>query len=69
MPPPGYLLDTGILLHWVRGSSVAAAIDREFELRRSPLRPLICEVTLGEIEAFARAIEDGRRRSGNDWPT
>ena len=51
---PTYLLDTTILLHWVRGSSVAATIDKQFGLQTNPFRPLICEVTLGEIEAFSR---------------
>jgi len=51
---PTYLLDTGILLHWVRGSKVATVIDGQFQLRAASFRPLICEVSLGEIEAFAR---------------
>lgn len=50
-----WLLDTGILLHWVRGSKAAEAIDAQFQLRAAGFRPLICEVSLGEIEAFARA--------------
>ncbi len=49
-----YLLDTNILLHWIRGSKIAENIDGQFELRTSGFRPLICEVTLGEMEAFAR---------------
>jgi predicted nucleic acid-binding protein len=49
-----WLLDTGILLHWVRGSTVAQAIDDQFQLRTAGFRPLICEVSLGEIEAFTR---------------
>lgn len=49
-----YLLDTGILLHWVRGSKVATVIDEQFQLRAANFRPLICEVSLGEIEAFSR---------------
>jgi tRNA(fMet)-specific endonuclease VapC len=53
--PPTYLLDTGILLHWVRGSKVATVVDGQFQLRAASFRPLICEVSLGEIEAFARS--------------
>ena len=49
-----YLLDTNILLHWIRGNKVAENIEGQFHLRASPFRPQICEVTLGEIEAFAR---------------
>ena len=60
---PVYLLDTGILLHLVRGKTVADNIDGQFQLRTSPFRPLICEVTLGEMEAFARdeSWKDARR--------
>lgn len=57
MVPParGYLLDTNIVLHWTRtGSPVAAEIERQFQLTSSPFRPLICEVTLGEMLAFAK---------------
>ncbi len=64
--PPTYLLDTGILLHWLRGKAVAEAIDAQFQLRRSASRPLNCEVTLGEIEAFARDSKwKDTRRDGN----
>ena len=56
---PTYLLDTGILLHWVRGSKVATVVDGQFQLRAANFRPLICEVSLGEIEAFARTQKWG----------
>jgi predicted nucleic acid-binding protein len=59
----GWLLDTGVLLHWTRqDSKVAGAIDAQFHLRASPFRPLICEVSLGEIEAFARDKNWGQAR-------
>ena len=59
---PTYLLDTGILLHWVRGSKVATVVDGQFQLRAANFRPLICEVSLGEMEAFARAQNWGEPR-------
>src|ERR1035441_6682653 len=59
---PTYLLDTGILLHWVRGSKVATVVDGQFQLRTANFRPLICEVSLGEIEAFARSEEWGEQK-------
>ncbi len=49
-----YLLDTSVLLLWTRGKSQAAAIEEQFQLSASPLRPLICEVSLGEMLAFSR---------------
>ena len=52
--PAAYLLDTTVLLHWTRGKSQAATIEQQFQLTASPLRPLICEVSLGEMLAFSR---------------
>ena len=59
-----YLLDTNVLLHWLRGSSVCTTIDGQYGLTTSVFRPLVCEVTLGEIEAFAMSSKwgDARRR-------
>ena len=59
---PTYLLDTAILLHWTRGSKVATTIEGQFRLTSSKFRPLICEVSLGEIEAFARGANWGEAR-------
>ena len=53
-PSTTWLLDTGILLYWIRANKAAEAIEAQFHLRDSNFRPLICEVRLGEIEAFAR---------------
>jgi predicted nucleic acid-binding protein len=49
-----YLLDTTVLLHWTRGKEQAAVIEEQFNLLASPLRPLVCEVSLGEMLAFSR---------------
>jgi predicted nucleic acid-binding protein len=57
-----YLLDTGILLHWVRGGKVATVVDGQFQLRAANFRPLICEVSLGEMEAFARTEKWGEQK-------
>jgi len=59
---PTYLFDTGILLHWVRGSKVATVVDGQFQLRAASFRPLICEVSLGEMEAFARTEKWGDQK-------
>lgn len=61
-PATTWLLDTGILLHWVRASKAAEAIDAQFHLRDSAFRPLICVVSLGEIEAFARNRNWGQEK-------
>jgi predicted nucleic acid-binding protein len=63
MPPRGYLLDTNIVLHWTRdGSPVAAEVERQFQLASSAFKPLVCEVTLGEMQAFARGRSWGASR-------
>jgi predicted nucleic acid-binding protein len=56
---PRYLLDTNILLHWVRNSRQADAIEKQFNLSVAPFRPLICEVSLGEMRAFSRSLNWG----------
>lgn len=52
MPAP-FLLDTTVLLHWTRNSPQAQAIDANFQLSSSVMRPLVCEVSLGEMLAFS----------------
>lgn len=61
-PAKPFLLDTNLLLHWIRGKQIAENIDAQFQLRAAAFRPLICEVTLGEIEAFARGAKWGEER-------
>jgi predicted nucleic acid-binding protein len=58
----GYLLDTNIVLHATRANSpVSAAIDAQFQLRTSPFRPTICEVTVAELWAFAQSWGEKRK--------
>jgi predicted nucleic acid-binding protein len=57
-----FLLDTAVLLHWIRDKSQAAEIDRQFNLATSPLRPLMCEVSLGELLAFSQNRQWGDRQ-------
>jgi predicted nucleic acid-binding protein len=59
---PAYLLDTNVVLHATRqGSQVAAAVEAQFKLSQSPFRPAICEVTVGELSAFALSWGEKRR--------
>lgn len=57
-----YLLDTNVLLFWLRGGKVCATIDQQFHLSTGGFRPLVCEVTLGEMEAFAMSCSWGTKR-------
>ena len=56
---PAYLLDTTVLLHWTRDSRQAKLVDQQFGLSQSQLRPLICEVSLGEMLAFSKSLNWG----------
>lgn len=58
-----YLLDTNVVLHATRqGSPVAAAVEVHFQLGTSPFRPAICEVSVGELWAFAQSAKWGDKR-------
>ena len=58
----GFLLDTNIVLHATRASSpVSLAVDAQFQLRSSPFRPTICEVTVAELWAFAHSWGEKRK--------
>lgn len=54
------LLDTNILIHLIRGSSIGSRVVSEFHLRDREHVPLISVITVGELYAFARK----RARSG-----
>lgn len=58
-----YLLDTNVVLLITReNNAAAAAIDHQFQLRASPFRPAICEVTVAELLAFAESWGQERRK-------
>jgi tRNA(fMet)-specific endonuclease VapC len=57
-----YLLDTNIVLHATRQDSpVSAALDAQFQLSQLPFRPAVCEVSIGELWAFAGKWGERRR--------
>lgn len=62
MAAPAYLLDTGIVLLATRAGNVSKVIDAQFGLSESSFRPAICEVSVGELLAFANANHWGERR-------
>ncbi len=58
-----YLLDTNVVLLATRaGSKASAAIDAQFQLSSARFRPAICEVSVGELRAFARSNTWGEKR-------
>jgi tRNA(fMet)-specific endonuclease VapC len=62
MAAPAYLLDTGIVLLATRASNASKVIDAQFGLSASSFRPAICEVSVGELLAFANASHWGEKR-------
>lgn len=62
MAAPAYLLDTGILLLATRAANASKVIDAQFGLSASSFRPAICEVSVGELLAFANANHWGDKR-------
>src|SRR4051794_34397466 len=60
--PPGYLLDTNILVHLIRGKAVGQAIDAHFGLRAGVNRCAIAVVTAGELFSLARKWRWGAQK-------
>mgnify|MGYP002785455141 CR=1 FL=1 len=50
---PLYLLDTNILVHYVRGGHVQQRIEAEYRLLATPEAPLLCYVSEAEIRSLA----------------
>ena len=65
MAAPAYLLDTGIVLLATRASNVSKVIDAQFGLSASSFRPAICEVSVGELLAFANSNRWGEKRKAS----
>jgi tRNA(fMet)-specific endonuclease VapC len=54
MAAPLYLLDTNILVAFIRAGALGQYIDATYQLRHQPSKPLISAVTKGEIRSLAR---------------
>lgn len=52
-PSVRYLLDTNILVHYARGNALARHLEEQFQFQTTTTSPLICEVSVGEVYAFA----------------
>ena len=59
---PLYLFDTTIILELVRGKARGLEIESTCGLRNLQQRPLICEVTIAELEVLATRNGWGSRR-------
>lgn len=52
-----YLLDTNIILHLIRRTALAEAIEQDFQIFQQAQRPIISVVTKGELLSIA--IQNG----------
>ena len=59
---PERILDTNILLAYVRGKELYAKIEAQFALRTSSLPPIISVVSEGELRALALQFDWGAAR-------
>ena len=61
-PVTGYLLDTNILVHLIRGNALGKAIETNFALAGSLSRCLISVVTVGGMYSLARQWGWGQKK-------
>ena len=57
-----YLLDTNILLLYLRGSNIAKYIDEKYSILSNNNKPVISVVTLGEIRSLGLQNNWGKKR-------
>lgn len=59
-----FLLDTNIIVHYIRGDEVAERVERKFQLRHRTERPLVSVVSVGEVRALIKKLGwgDAKRR-------
>jgi tRNA(fMet)-specific endonuclease VapC len=50
---PRYILDTNILVHYVRGNELGIRIENNYSLTSSEVAPIISAVTEGELRSLA----------------
>lgn len=62
--PPAYLLDTTILVAYIRADALGKYVERRWRFRASPHKPLVCVVSVGEVLGLARYLKWGRARIG-----
>lgn len=51
--PRRHILDTNILIAYIRAGALGQHIEAKYRLQASPFRPLICVVSVGEVRALA----------------
>lgn len=54
-----YVLDTSILLHYVRHSDLARQVEEKLSLLAKDAVPIIASVTVGEMQGFVQRQQWG----------
>ena len=57
-----FVLDTNILLHYVRQSELVQEVERELNLISQNAIPMIASVSIGEMEGFVQRQEWGQAK-------
>lgn len=57
-----HLLDTNIVVQYVRGNELSQRIEAQFNLRHQEERPLISVVSVGELKALGRKLSWGAKK-------
>jgi len=60
--PPLYLLDTSVLVAYVRAGPVGEYVEQTYHLRQPGFKPLICVVSVGEILSLAKTWRWGEKK-------
>lgn len=56
-----FLVDTNVVVHYVRASWLADEVESRFNLRHRQERPLLCVVSIGELFALTRKLNWGEK--------
>ena len=57
-----FILDTGIILHYVRQSDLSQKIESELNLLSQKVVPVVASVSIGEIEGFIQCGQWGEKK-------
>jgi tRNA(fMet)-specific endonuclease VapC len=60
--PTAYVLDTNILVHFIRDNELSRRLEARYTFRAPTVRPLISVVTEGELEALSLQFGWGVQR-------
>jgi len=57
-----YLIDTNIIVHFVRDLALYKAVENDYQIFESPNKVVISEVSIGEIYSLSKRNRWGERR-------